>query len=99
MSLGVRAVGTILEPSLEVRHWRQQTFDTPGQGNAEIERSQSSRLATVSLRTRAYVGGLELFPSAGYTLFGKLATADIDGRPVSADLTGFRLGLVVRATP
>jgi hypothetical protein len=99
MSLGMRAVGTIFEPSLEVRHWRQQMLDTPGQGNAEIERGQSSRLATVSLRTRAYVGGLELFPSAGYTMFGRLATEDIDGRPVSADLTGFHLGLVVRATP
>ena len=90
LSVGLRAVGTILEPSLEVRHWRQQVFDTPGHGNAEIERSQSSRLATIALRTRAYVGGLELFPSAGYTMFGKLATEDIDGRPVSADITGFR---------
>ena len=99
MSLGLHAVGTIFEPSLEVRHWRQQVFDTPGQGNAEIERSQSSRLATVALRTRAHVRGLELFPSAGYTMFGRLATQDVDGRPVNADLTGFRLGLVVRATP
>ena len=99
MSVGLRAVGTILEPSLEVRHWRQQVFDTPGQGNAEIERSQSSHLATIALRTRAHVGGLVLFPSAGYTMFGRLATEDIDGRPVSADITGFRLGLVVRATP
>jgi hypothetical protein len=99
MSVGLHAVGTIFEPSLEVRHWRQQVFDTPGSGNAEIERSQSSRLATLSLRARSYVRGLVLFPSAGYTLFGKLATEDVDGRPVSADLTGFHVGLVVRATP
>jgi hypothetical protein len=99
MSLGLQALGTIVEPSLEVRHWRQQVLDTPGPGNADIERTQSSRLATVSLRSRVYVGGLELFPSAGYTMFGKLASAEADGRPVSADLTGFRLGLVVRATP
>jgi hypothetical protein len=98
MSVGLNLVGTILEPSLEVRHWRQQMFDAPGQGNAEIARSQSSRLATIALRTRAYVGGLVLFPSAGYTMFGRLATQDLDGRPVSADLTGFRAGLVVRAT-
>jgi len=32
-------------------------------------------------------------------MFGRLATEAIDGRPVSADITGFRLGLVVRATP
>ncbi|HKP16043.1 MAG TPA: hypothetical protein VJT85_08260, partial [Gemmatimonadaceae bacterium] len=99
MSVGLHTVGTIVEPSLEVRHWRQQVFDTPGQGSAEIERSQSSRLATVALRTRAYVRGLVLFPSAGYTIFGKLATEDIAGRPVSADLTGFHVGLVMRATP
>jgi hypothetical protein len=99
MSAGLHALGSVLEPSLELRHWRQQLFDTPGQGSAEIERNQSSRLATIALRTRAYVGGLVLFPSAGYTLLGKLATEDIDGRPVSADLTGFHVGLVVRATP
>jgi len=99
ISAGLHAVGTIFEPSLEVRHWRQQVFGTAAQGNAQITRSQSSRLATFSLRTSAYVGGLVLFPSAGYTMLGKLATEDIDGRPVSADLTGFHVGLVVRATP
>jgi hypothetical protein len=98
-ALGLHALGTIVEPSLELRHWRQHVFDTPGQGTAEIERTQSSRLATVAVRAHARVAGLELFPSAGYTLFGRLATLDDAGRPVSADLTGFRFGLVVRATP
>jgi hypothetical protein len=96
-SLALNALGTLVEPSLEVRHWRQQVFDTPG--NAEIERSQSSRLATIALRTRAYVGGFVLFPSAGYTLLGRLATLDDSGVPVTAGLTGFHVGLVVRATP
>jgi hypothetical protein len=98
-ALGLHALGTIVEPSLELRHWRQHVFDTPGQGTAEIERTQSSRLATVAVRAHARVAGLALFPSAGYTLFGRLATLDDAGRPVSADLTGFRFGLVVRATP
>ena len=44
-------------------------------------------------------GGLTLFPSAGYTLLGRLATVDDADRPVSADLTGFRFGVVVSATP
>jgi hypothetical protein len=98
-ALGLHALGTIVEPSLELRHWRQHVFDTPGQGTAEIERTQSSRLATVAVRAHARVAGLALFPSAGYTLFGRLATLDDAGRPASADLTGFRFGLVVRATP
>jgi hypothetical protein len=99
MSVGLHAAGTIVEPSLEVRHWRQQIFGIPSPGSSEIERSQSSRLATIAVRTRAYVGGISVFPSAGYTMFGRLATEDVDGRPVSADLTGFQVGLVLRATP
>jgi hypothetical protein len=74
-------------------------FAVPGQGSAGIERGQSSRLATFALRTRAYVRGISLFPSAGYTMFGRLATEDVDGRPVSADLTGFQIGVVARVTP
>lgn len=99
LSLGVHALGTLVEPSIELRHWMQHVFDTPGQGNAEIERTQSSRLATLAVRVRSEVAGLTLFPSAGYTMFGRLATEDEAGRPVRADLTGFRVGLVVRATP
>lgn len=98
LSVGVHALGTVVEPSLEVRHWSQRVFDTPGQGSAEIERAQSSRLATLAVRVRASVAGVSLYPSAGYT-YGRLAAEDADGRPVSADLTGFRFGLVVRVTP
>lgn len=99
LSVGLHALGTIVEPSVELRHWRQHVFDTPGQGNAEVERAQSSRLATIAIRARAHVAGLVLFPSAGYTMLGRLATLDDSGRPVDADLTGFRVGLVMRATP
>ena len=99
LSLGVHALGTVVEPSVELRHWLQHVFDAPGQGNAVNERSQSSRLATLAVRVRAEVAGLTLFPSAGYTMLGRLATEDDAGRPVSAQLTGFRAGLVVRATP
>jgi hypothetical protein len=99
LSLGMHRWGTIVEPSLELRHWRQHVFDTPGQGNAEIERTQSSRLATVGVRARARAFGLTLYPSVGYTLLGRLASEDENGTPVSAGLTGFRVGLVVRAAP
>ena len=98
-SLGVHALGTVVEPSLELRHWRQHVFETPEFGTAEIERTQSSRLATVAVRAEAHVAGLSLYPNAGYTLLGRLATVDDGGRPASAKLTGFQVGLVVQAAP
>jgi hypothetical protein len=67
------------------------------QGTAEAERTQSSRLATVGVRAVARLAGLDLFPSAGYTVLGRLATLDDAGQPVSARLTGFHVGLVVQA--
>ena len=97
LSLGVDAFGTVVEPSLELRHWIQHVL--PTQGSSETERTQSSRLATLGVRVRARVAGLTLYPSAGYTMFGRLAAEDEQGRPTSADLTGYRVGLVVRAAP
>jgi hypothetical protein len=96
-AFGLHTLGTIIEPSLEFRHWRQHVFDMPD--DAAVERTQSSRLATVAVRAHVRVAGLALFPSAGYTLLGRLATLDANDRPVNADLTGFHFGLVVRATP
>ena len=93
VALGLHTLGTVVEPSLEVRHWRQHVFDS------SAERTQSSRLATVAVRAHARVAGLALFPSAGYTLLGSLATLDDAGRPVNAALRGFNVGLVARATP
>jgi hypothetical protein len=99
LSVGLHTLGTPFEPSLELRHWRQHVFDLADQGDAEVERAQSSRLATFAVRARAQVGGITLYPSAGYTMFGRLATIDDAGLPVNADLTGFHFGLVMRASP
>jgi len=96
-SLGLHTLGTVVEPSIELRHWRQHVFDSPSTADARVERTQSSRLATVAVRVTAHVAGLELFPSAGYTLLGRLATLDDAGLPVSARLTGFHVGLIVQA--
>ena len=99
LSLGVSALGTLVEPSLELRHWSQHVFDLSSEGSTEVARTQSSRLATLGVRVRARVAGLTLYPSAGYTMLGRLAAEDEQGRPASADLTGYRVGLVVRAAP
>jgi len=95
LSVGVHTLGTVLEPSLELRHWLQNVYaDGDGFGPA---RSRSSHLATFGLRARIDAGGLELFPSGTYTAFGRLATTDAAGLPLQAALSGFHLGLVVRA--
>lgn len=95
LSLGVHTFGTVLEPSVELRHWLQNVYDS---GDASgPARAQSSRLATFGLRARIDAGAFELFPGAGYTTFGRLAFTDDAGLPVQATLTGFHVGLVVRA--
>jgi hypothetical protein len=99
LSVGVHRFGTLLEPSVELRHWQQNVYDISGQEASQSARSQSSRLATLGLRTRIGLGGLTMFPSAGYTVLGRLATLDDNGRPVRADLSGFRVGVVMRASP
>jgi hypothetical protein len=99
LSLGLHTLGTVIEPSLELRHWRQHVFDVPVTGTAEVERTQSSRLATLAVRATARVAGLDVFPDAGYTMLGRLATVDDAGQPVSARLTGFHVGLVIQASP
>jgi hypothetical protein len=98
-ALGLHTLGTVLEPSVELRHWRQRVSETLGIGMTAVERTQSSRLATIAVRATARVAGVDLFPSAGYTLLGRLATLDDAGLPVSARLTGFHVGLVVQAAP
>jgi hypothetical protein len=97
LSLGVHTLGTIVEPSFELRHWLQNVYEV---GDATgPARSQSSRLATLGLRARIDAGRFEVFPSGGYTALGRFATTDDAGLPVQASLSGFHVGLVVRAAP
>jgi hypothetical protein len=94
VSMGLDALGTIVEPSVELRHWLQ---NVPGSGSS-ADRSQSSYLGTLGLRTRADLLGVRVVPSVGYTL-GSLAASDATGSPARAGLTGFRAQLAMRVGP
>jgi hypothetical protein len=94
LSLGVHALGTVWEPSVELRQWERQQHDAATSGAAP---TRSSRLATLGLRVRAEVAGIALYPSAAVTLLGSLATEDDAGAPVQAGLSGFRVGVMARA--
>ena len=84
-SVGLNALGTLVEPSVELRHWLQNVPATTTGTSTIPARSQSSVLGTLGVRTRVTVGGMRLFPSVGYTA-GSLATSD----GAHAGLTGFR---------
>jgi hypothetical protein len=90
LGLGLHVLGTVVEPSIEGRHWLQ---DIPGPAA-----SQYSYLGTIGLRTRISVGGIAAFPSVGYTL-GQLATLTSTNTTMHADMTGLKAQLAVRIVP
>ena len=94
LGIGLHMLGTVVEPSVEGRHWLQ---NIAGIG-AVADRSQSSYLGTFGLRTRIGMGGFAAFPSVGYTI-GQLATVNAASTPVHADFTGFRAQLAIRVAP
>ena len=98
VSLGMHALGTLVEPSVEVRNWSQQVYPG-GESATGAARSQSSHMATLGLRTRIGAGFVTLFPSAAITVGGKLATVDDAGTPAQANLTGFRVQVAARLAP
>jgi hypothetical protein len=91
LSVGVHALGAVVEPSVEIRQWLQDR-------DADGASSRASRLATLGLRVRGDVAGLTLYPSAAYTI-GSLAAEDAAGLPVQARLTGIRVGLAAVVSP
>ena len=98
LGVGINMLGTLVEPSVEVRHWLQNIPSITVGTATSAERSQSSYLGTVGLRTRIPAIGFTAYPSVGYTM-GKLAAADASGVPVQADLTGFKAQLAIRVAP
>ena len=98
LGVGINMLGTLVEPSIELRQWLQNIPSVTVGTATTTERSQSSYLGTLGLRTRMGVLGFTAYPSVGYTM-GKLATADGSGVPVQADLTGFKAQLAIRVAP
>ena len=98
LGIGLHMLGTLVEPSIEGRHWLQNIPGVTSGSTTTADRSQSSYLGTFGLRTRIGVGGLAAFPSVGYTI-GQLATLDAQSTPVHADFTGFRAQLAIRVAP
>ena len=90
-SVGLNALGTLVEPSVELRHWLQNVPATTTGTTTIPARSQSSVLGTIGVRTRVTAAGMRLFPSVGYTA-GSLATSD----GAHAGLTGFRAQVAMR---
>jgi hypothetical protein len=95
-SVGFNSMGPLVEPSIELRHWLQNVPGVTSGTTTMPDRSQSSVLGTVGLRTRVTLGeGVRVFPAVAYTV-GSLATNDAAGAPAHAGLTGFRAQLAMR---
>ena len=97
-SVGFAPAGTLVEPSVEVRHWLQSVPGFTTGTTTTPSRSQASVLGTAGLRTRVTVAGVRVFPGIAYTL-GSLATTDAAAVPAHARLTGFRAQLAMRVGP
>ncbi|MEO7769808.1 MAG: hypothetical protein ABIX19_02190 [Gemmatimonadaceae bacterium] len=95
LGVGLNMLGTVVEPSVEVRSWLQDIPEILTSTTSQARRTASSYLGTFGLRTRIGMGGLSFFPSAGYTL-GSLATLNSASAPTHADFTGFKAQLAVR---
>ncbi|MEP6733617.1 MAG: hypothetical protein ABJE10_23425 [bacterium] len=96
LGLGFHMLGTVVEPSVEGRHWLQNIVSVPV--GVTPDRSQSSYLATLGVRTRIGGSGFAAYPSVGYTV-GKLATMTEANTTTHADMTGFKAQLAIRVAP
>jgi hypothetical protein len=94
-AMAFQAFGTLVEPSVELRHWLQHVPGGSSGTTTTADRSQSSVLGTAGLRTRISLGGVRVFPSVGYTA-GSLAATDAAGAPAQSRLTGFRGAVAMR---
>src|SRR5258708_27655592 len=56
LGLGLHVLGTVVEPSAEVRSWLQDILGTTTAGVTTPDRTQNSVLGTFGLRTRLDLG-------------------------------------------
>lgn len=97
-TIALSALGRSFEPSVEVRQWLQNVIGTTSGTTTTPDRTRSSVLGTVGLRTNIDVAHLRVVPSVGYA-FGRLAATDATGAPVDVGTTGFRAQLAMRVGP
>ncbi len=98
LGVALNMLGTMVEPSIEGRHWYQNVLPSTAAGGATADRAAHSYLGTAAIRTRLGIGRLAAYPSVGYT-FGQLATVTAKSTPTHADFTGFKAQLAVRIAP
>lgn len=98
LGVALNVLGTMVEPSIEGRHWLQNVLASTAAGGATGDRTAHSYLGTAAIRTRLGMGRLAAYPSVGYT-FGQLATVTSNSTPTHADFTGFKGQIAIRIAP
>jgi hypothetical protein len=97
-TIALRPNGKVLEPTLELRHWRQEIPGFTVGTTTTDARTQNSYLGSLGVRTRVDLGGVTVFPGVGFTV-GRLGLTDQNGAASTAGLTGFKAQLSMRAAP
>jgi hypothetical protein len=97
-SIALNSLGAPIEPSVELRHWLQHVLGATSGTTTTADRTQTSMLATLGLRTHVEAAHLRVVPSVGYTI-GRLAMLDGTGAATNGGLTGFRAQVAVRVAP
>jgi hypothetical protein len=97
-TIGLRANGRVVEPTLELRHWRQEIPGFTVGTTTTDSRTQNSYLGSLGVRTRVELGGVTVSPGVGFTA-GRLGMTDRTGAAATAGLTGFKAQIAMRVAP
>jgi hypothetical protein len=97
-TIGLRANDRVIEPTVELRHWRQEVPVFNAGTNSAERIAQNSFLGSLGVRTRLELGGVTVFPGVGFTV-GRLAMTTSSAVAENVGLTGFRAQIAMRAAP